>query len=396
MPSRFPISARSRLAMALALTILAGATPGQLAAAPGPDEGVDAPGTQAQPGAPRFPCDQKPIRVILSPDCKTLMAAVQKDGGLVWDIATGKVLQRLPYLHGEKSLAFTKDGKYLGANGVWDMGTGKFLPNVPGMFSAFIGNDRVLMTDNQDHAQTLLIALNTGKTIRTFPGRFVGLARDAKTVTTQIARPGENRTVVWDLATGKQQQELRVPILRCQHEGQLVLSQGTSAVSLHDLAAGQERTLEQSQRALFSEDQAIFSPDGTILAAADEEFLYLWDTTTGKVRHKMPLDAPVPPTVRIFGYGEWREVPLYPRFPTQMRFAPNGKWLATAFHRDNPVYLWDVATGKRVHKEAVGHTLAFSADGATLVTGTGQSVRFWETATGTAIGPVSSGSARPR
>ncbi len=380
--------------MALALTILAGSAPRQLAAGPGPNEVVDAP--DARPGALRFPCDQKPVRVILSPDGKTLVAAVPKGGGIVWDIAAGKVVQLLKHLHVDKSLAFSKDGKYLGANGVWDMATGKFLPNVPGMFNAFVDNDRVLMTDIQDRAQTLLIALETGKTVCNYPGRFVGLGRDAKTVTTQIASPGENRTVVWDLATGKQRQELRVPILRCQHEGQLVLSQGTSAVLLHDLATGQERTLEQSQRVLFSEDQAAFSPDGKILAAADEDFLYLWDTTTGKVRHKMALDAPVPPTVRVFGYGEWREVPLYPRFPTQMRFAPNGKSLATAFDGDNPVYLWDVATGKRVHKQAVGHTLAFSSDGATLVTGTGESVRFWETATGTAIGPTAPGPARPR
>jgi RNA polymerase sigma factor (sigma-70 family) len=71
--------------------------------------------------------------------------------------------------------------------------------------------------------------------------------------------------------------------------------------------------------------------------------------------------------------------------------APDGKTLAVGTYADNPtvvaIYLRDVTTG-RVLQECRGHSkwvrsLAFSADGRTLVSGShDKSVRFWDVATG--------------
>src|SRR5262245_29033692 len=62
------------------------------------------PAEDGKPESTRFPGEQNPTRVILSPDGKTLVAAVRSIGGVVWDVAAGKVIARLPHLYGEKPL----------------------------------------------------------------------------------------------------------------------------------------------------------------------------------------------------------------------------------------------------------------------------------------------------
>ncbi|HLN32723.1 MAG TPA: sigma-70 family RNA polymerase sigma factor [Gemmataceae bacterium] len=114
------------------------------------------------------------------------------------------------------------------------------------------------------------------------------------------------------------------------------------------------------------------SPDGKLLAVGAlyrDNPIVLCETATGR-------------KVREFGNGSYEVV----------AFSPDGRILAAISHnhvatKHNHVEIWDVATGRQLHK-AKAHdkdiwTVIFAPDGKTLLTaGEDKCVRFWDMATG--------------
>jgi Tol biopolymer transport system component len=114
-----------------------------------------------------------------------------------------------------------------------------------------------------------------------------------------------------------------------------------------------------------------FSPDGKLLASGGgDRMIRVWDVSTAKEVHA--LEGPT-------------------SFTCAVRFSPDGKVLAAAGYETgsgNPIYLYDVATGKELPRLA-GHPtggvrrLVFTPDGKQLVSGGFDgAVRVWDLASG--------------
>src|SRR5262249_10162937 len=149
----------------------------------------------------------------------------------------------------------------------------------------------------------------------------------------------ESSLRLWDVATGKEIRQFaghHTPVdqLAFSADGKALFSRGRyQGILRWDLATGQE------QRWFDSDGPCEPSPDGKIVAtcARSEGPVRLWDAATGKQLHLLAKHG-------WTGLSGRTEAPRRP-----LAFSPDGKLLATA--DENPaVRLWDVASGKEVRE----------------------------------------------
>jgi WD40 repeat protein len=189
-----------------------------------------------------------------------------------------------------------------------------------------------------------------------------------------------NQTALWDAKTG---QELYIAgkTLASSTTAQVAEWGQKGIVTIRDMLSGKAISHFNGLGILQIPGSRSLSPGGEFLACKSKgTTIRLYETKTGKVVH----------TLRGQAYSV-----------SCLAFSPDGNLLASGEYDDAPdrdlpdnkphtAYLWDVRTGKLLHK-LPGHennilSVTFSPDSKTLaVTGSFYQVRLWDTATGKAL-----------
>jgi WD40 repeat protein len=200
----------------------------------------------------------------------------------------------------------------------------------------------------------------------------------------------QGKTVQYiDLADGSVIREMvqgrQVVSLEFSHDGAKLATTGEDKdACIFNVESGEEQVRMHHPDKLAA---LKWSPDGRLLAVncADKK-LRLWDTATGKVAREIE-HAAVPYALAISPDGQ--------RVATGVGGEPIGPLLHLNFTPcdDNPIYEWDLTTGRQLH-ELKGHTYAvfgldYSPDGKYLVSASFDgSVRLWDAEQGVELDQV--------
>ena len=337
----------------------------------------------ARLGSVRFHNPKGLTAMAYAQDGKSILA-VGSDSMRFWDADMGKELARFD---AEKDTGFwmrsaklSPDGKYIALNQhqaveLLDRHTGKLVRTIKTdnpahqlLSSAFSPDGKLLVTGNMewlDDNPIRVWEVETGKELPPFLGRGSSLhaltfSADGKTLTVVNTN---GSVVTWDWAMRK--------VLR--------------KLAMHERQFPRAVLVPHTQSALTAENHGFVFDENISL-----EMVHLWNISTGKVTHSMPLRK-----ARDQGSFIICEA---------LAASADGRLLATSqimetqglrlILRDPVIRLWERVTGKEVLtiKETMGQAIAFSPDGMTLAADDGEqrgwayqhatTISLWDTLTG--------------
>jgi RNA polymerase sigma factor (sigma-70 family) len=281
-----------------------------------------------------------PYRAAISFDAKIL--AAQTSGGkdrliYVWDAATGKELHILTPKKEADDLAFSPDGKVLGA----------------------ASREGVQLWSTESGAEKFSLKIRDG-------ARRIVFSPDGKS----FANDETGGVTIRDTTTGEIQVTLKSSIsvvygLAFSRDGSMLAAGEEKSITLWDLAAKKEL-----RRIARGAGWLSFSPDGKTLASSWQSCIDLWDIETGKPLHEQPAHR-----------GQVYSVAS----------SPNGSLIASMDRMCHELRLWNVTTGKPSHAfdELNINILecVFSTDGEWVVSAKDDNtVRLWDVASGKEVG----------
>jgi WD40 repeat protein/serine/threonine protein kinase len=350
--------------------------------------------------------EHQSIRTLaFSPDSKTLLTGSFDGAARLWDVATGRPVEKSPINHGSNLLAvaFSPDGKTIVTAGfgddvrLWDAATGQ--PRAqklrhPGMVSAvaFSPDGKSLLTagaSTSNGGDTSLWDLSAGTARRFHFAQVVWavvFSPDGKTFAT-----GESNGTVrlWDVATGQSvgntlDHQNAVYSVAFSPDGRTLLTAGGGVVRLWDRNTGEAQGEPfEGTSSVFS--SAWYSPDGqSILVPGPDQTVRRWSLPAGR-QTRPPL--PQPGVVVHVEYSREGKNLFVESGDGKNLFVESGN----GSHSE--VRLWDAALGRAIgpslkYQEGA-HLAALGPDGKTVVMvagGTGRnatrSFRLWDAVVG--------------
>lgn len=308
----------------------------------------------ARLGTVRFRHGSNVLSVAFSSDGKTVASGGADNTVRVWEIATGKELQRFTAATGPlaelalvHSIAFSPDGKLLAA-----------------------------ATGNTSR-ELVMWRPATGEEVRRFGDKTREMNSIAFSPDGKSLAAGDNAGSVrlWDVGSGELRCELKGPLFSVKSiafspKGEILASASIDRmIRLWDLSSG--RQLRQLEGHTMDVLAVAFARDGKTLASGSwDTTIRLWDPSTGKELRVLKHDNPV----------------------STLAFLPDSKTLASGSW-DRSIRLWDAGAGKELRQirghQGVIESIALASDGETLVSGSwDRTVRLWHLANGREIRPT--------
>ena len=358
-------------------------------------------------------------RLVFSPDGKLLATATVRSNTVsLWETATNRKLRDLS-TSGQStpgfapSIAFSRDSRLIAAAGgdnsvtVWDVMSGRELQRLAGSqgtvmasigiyFLAFTPDNRLVTVSDALRVWDV----STGGILRTldlgqeamsgFNGTDGSIALSPDGTQLLLSEGYDPEIKFIDLDSGREVRKVKVPgdqieslQLTFNSEGHL-LAAGVhnKRFKFWDLTAKQEKELGPTSK---DYPQVRFSRDGRLLGLSDSYTVRLWETSTLR---ELPV-LKVPNSGAFSEYGE-----------AMVNFSEDGKRIATGGF-DTDTIVWETETGKRLSnlngRTNMAYNVAFSPDGSELFSGgrtrwdlrTGRGLRITPDTPGKTFGIVS-------
>jgi WD40 repeat protein len=300
-------------------------------------------------------------QLVFSPDGRQVAWAGTNDDPLhVWDVATRKLVARLPLPAQDEAfvgtLLFTPDGKRLlapsgrhrqGRLHCWNAATWKYERRLDISAARFtISADSRLLTTG-----IRVYNLQTGQEIggiddahREHISRILATAGGRA-----ITGSDDGSIRIWDLATSRQERKLLhdywVRDIAVSPDGSRLVSSGLDdSVRLWNLSDSKEIYRLPGHGRLGGRRAVAFMNDGKSFASfGDDFYLYIWDVRTGKAiaEHKLQ-----PTGVKVPEENDERDQMEVLFLIEGARFSPGGKYLVLGGQRK--LHVFDVASGKEL------------------------------------------------
>ncbi len=364
-------------------------------------------------------------QIAYSTDGKRLIAGMDKNTVVIWDIQTNKILHDL-IIGGRdatKCVCFSMDGKNFAAGGddtmvrIWDTATGKLTHVLNGhsdtVTSVAISPDGKWLASGSDDHTIRIWNVETGDLARVLKGhgdvlRGVVFSPDGG----KLASASWDKTVrIWDYLMDQGNRTLNIGAKKSRdvslsRDGKLI------AAAMDDgfvkIWSGKKNHILTKTNKAKSNNHICgtdFNPNGNrIVAGGADALLYIWDTNTQQLIHtltghqatvqacyhtpdgKRIISGSDDKTIKIWDAEtgiELKSLDLHKGPVLGLNVSADGKWFASA-SADKTVKIWDAGDYSLKWDLGQNHThtvrcVAFSNDGKRVVTGdTNKTIRIWD------------------